>query len=75
MLRSRPARTAILVVLLAGGLWLAITVINAIRLGPRDGDAAIYWPAVALLVLIAVLLVCAAWLVSRHRRDRMTRPR
>jgi hypothetical protein len=30
MLRSRPARTAILVVLLAGALWLAITVINAI---------------------------------------------
>jgi hypothetical protein len=72
MLRSRPARTAILVVLLAGALWLAITVINAIRLGPRDSDAAIHWPAVALLALLAVLLVCGAWLVSPHRRDRRT---
>jgi O-antigen/teichoic acid export membrane protein len=68
VLRSHLARTAILVVLLACILWLTVTVINAIRLGSRDSDAAIYWPAVALLVLIAALLACGAWLVSRHRR-------
>ncbi|MCW3049815.1 MAG: hypothetical protein JWO74_4099 [Solirubrobacterales bacterium] len=74
MLRSRLALIVILLVFITGGLWLTITVIDAIRFGPRESDPAIYWPAVALMVLITALVLYGARLVSRRLRNDVTTP-
>jgi hypothetical protein len=74
MLRSRVALLAILLVFITGGLWLTITVIDAIRFGPRESDPAIYWPAVALIVLITALVLYGARFVSRRLRDGVAGP-
>jgi membrane protein implicated in regulation of membrane protease activity len=68
MPRSRPALLAILIVLIAAGTWLTITAIDAIRLGARGSDPAIYWPAAILIVLIAAVLLYGAWAVARRVR-------
>jgi hypothetical protein len=68
MPRSRPALVAILIVLIAAGACGTITAINAIRLGARDSDPAIYWPAVALIVLITAFLLHGAQSVTRRLR-------
>jgi hypothetical protein len=57
-----------LIVLIAAGAWLTITAINAIRLGARDSNSAIYWPAVALIVLITLLVLYGARSVTRRLR-------
>jgi hypothetical protein len=70
---SRPVLVVFLIVLIAAGAWSTITAINVIRLGARDSDPAIYWPAVALIVLVTALLLYGALSVT-HRLRRMRDP-
>jgi hypothetical protein len=72
MLRSRLALIATLLVFIAGGLWLTLTVIDAIQFGPRGSDPAMYWAAVAVIVLITALVLYGARFVSRRLRDGVT---
>jgi hypothetical protein len=46
----------------------SITAIDAIRLGSRGSDPAIYWPAVALIVVITALLIHGARSVTQRLR-------
>lgn len=76
MARSHPALVALLLVLLAAGAWLLVTVVNGVRLGVRDADPVLYWPATALIAgLAAGCLLGAIRVAAALRKPRGDLPR
>jgi peptidoglycan/LPS O-acetylase OafA/YrhL len=65
-MKSR-GRMIIVLLLAALATWGLVTVVNAVRLGQRDSDPAIYWTSV---LIVAALTIGLAWLALRIYRRR-----
>ena len=59
--RTTPVVTLVFVVLVFGSAWSTLSAVNAIFRGGEGSDGSVFWPAVAIVALAALLLLGLTW--------------